>query len=114
MKTTIELPDELLLRAKQAALERRTSLKEVIESALVHALGRAPGRHPPLRTVVWPPADNPGSSVTSAEILRMIRDERDSATSFMPVVNDISRSSKAGSPIKDSPKTPRVPGRRKK
>lgn len=77
MKTTIELPDELLLRAKQAALARGTSLKEVIESALLQALGRPAASPPPLRTVVWPPANIEAPSVSSDDILQMIRSERD-------------------------------------
>lgn len=34
MKTTIELPDELLIRAKATAALRKTSLKAMIEHAL--------------------------------------------------------------------------------
>jgi len=34
MKTTIELPDELLTRAKSVAAQRRTTLKSMIEHAL--------------------------------------------------------------------------------
>ena len=34
MKTTIELPDDLLLQAKAIALKRRITLKSVIERAL--------------------------------------------------------------------------------
>ena len=38
MKTTIEIPDELLMRAKAAAAMRRTSLKAMIEHALKREL----------------------------------------------------------------------------
>jgi Arc/MetJ family transcription regulator len=34
MKTTIELPDQLLAAAKAAAIERRTTLKAMMEHAL--------------------------------------------------------------------------------
>ncbi|MBD5781086.1 hypothetical protein IEN85_16425 [Pelagicoccus sp. NFK12] len=34
MKTTIELPDELLAEAKAVALKRKTTLKEIITKAL--------------------------------------------------------------------------------
>lgn len=34
MKTTIELPDDLLIEAKAAAVRRRTTLKAIIEHAL--------------------------------------------------------------------------------
>jgi hypothetical protein len=38
MKTTIELPDELLTEAKAAAARRRTTLKAMIEHALKREL----------------------------------------------------------------------------
>lgn len=34
MKTTIELPDELLIEAKTLAARRKTTLKAIVESAL--------------------------------------------------------------------------------
>lgn len=34
MKTTLELPDELLIEAKMAAARRRTTLKAIVEHAL--------------------------------------------------------------------------------
>jgi len=43
MKTTIELPDDLLLEAKQKALETRTTLRVILERALRREL-RPPGR----------------------------------------------------------------------
>lgn len=42
MKTTIELPDELFLKAKILAAERRTTLKEVLVQALQRFM-----QHPP-------------------------------------------------------------------
>ena len=38
MRTTINLPDELILRAKKAALEADTTLTEIIGNALREAL----------------------------------------------------------------------------
>ena len=38
MKTTVELPDELLLLAKRAALERGTTLRALIENGLSREL----------------------------------------------------------------------------
>lgn len=38
MKTTVELPDELLLLAKRAALERGTTLRMLIENGLAREL----------------------------------------------------------------------------
>ena len=34
MKTTLDLPDDLLIEAKQVAARRRTTLKAMVESAL--------------------------------------------------------------------------------
>lgn len=48
MKTTIELPDELLLQAKRAAVDRRTTLKALVLSGLRHELALSEPRvsHP--------------------------------------------------------------------
>jgi hypothetical protein len=40
MRTTINLPDDLILRAKKAALEADTTLTEIIANALREALSR--------------------------------------------------------------------------
>lgn len=42
MKTTIELPDDLLIEAKAVAARRRTTLKEMITHALRREIGVAP------------------------------------------------------------------------
>ncbi len=39
MKTTIDLPEEILHRAKIVAAQRRTTLKELVLSGLDHVLG---------------------------------------------------------------------------
>jgi hypothetical protein len=39
MKTTIDLPDDILHRAKIVAAQRRTTLKELVLSGLDHVLG---------------------------------------------------------------------------
>jgi hypothetical protein len=39
MKTTIELPDDLLIEAKAVAVRRRTTLKEMITHALRREIG---------------------------------------------------------------------------
>jgi Arc/MetJ family transcription regulator len=44
MKTTIEISDELLTRAKERARRERTTLREVVEAALRERLG-APVDH---------------------------------------------------------------------
>lgn len=38
MKTTIDIPEELLIRAKVAAAQRKTTLKELVIQGLHHAL----------------------------------------------------------------------------
>lgn len=48
MKTTIELPEGLLLEAKRKALETRTTLREIMERALRREL-RQTGNRPPRR-----------------------------------------------------------------
>jgi hypothetical protein len=47
MKTTIDIADPLLQRAKKLAAGRNTTLKAIVEDALRDAL-RAPERKPPL------------------------------------------------------------------
>jgi hypothetical protein len=44
MRTTINLPDELILRAKKAALEADTTLTEIIANALREALSKRRGK----------------------------------------------------------------------
>jgi hypothetical protein len=40
MKTTVELPEDLLLEAKRKALETRTTLRDILERALRRELRR--------------------------------------------------------------------------
>ena len=42
MRTTLDLPDELLKKAKVAAIERGTTLREVVSAALGRELGVEP------------------------------------------------------------------------
>lgn len=42
MKTTLELPDDLLIEAKAVAARRRTTLKAIIEHALRREIQPAP------------------------------------------------------------------------
>jgi hypothetical protein len=44
VKTTIELPDDLLIAAKKRAAETKTTLKEVFERSLRQELSAANGR----------------------------------------------------------------------
>jgi hypothetical protein len=41
VKTTIDLPDALLMRAKRAALERRTTLRDIVQKGLLRELDSA-------------------------------------------------------------------------
>ena len=47
MKTTVELPDDLLVAAKIRAVETRSTLRELIEQGLRRVLDEQP--HPPGR-----------------------------------------------------------------
>lgn len=53
MKTTIELPDELLVEAKKHAAERRTTMRALIESGLRRELTRGSSVLHPLRKIRW-------------------------------------------------------------
>lgn len=80
MKTTIELPDELLAKAKTVAVERRTTLKAMIEHALKRELNEGVVRanecawdanefgFPVLKRV-------PSKQVTSERVYEMLEDE---------------------------------------
>ena len=50
MKTTIDLPDELLIAAKKRAAELRCSLRSLIERGLRHELA---SRKAPRRRIRW-------------------------------------------------------------
>lgn len=49
MKTTVELPEQLLISAKKRATELRRTLRSLLEDALRHELARLDGR--PVRTI---------------------------------------------------------------
>ena len=54
MKTTVELPDDLLLEAKRKALETKTTLHDILERPLRQELrqsGSRPARRP--RRIRW-------------------------------------------------------------
>jgi hypothetical protein len=55
MKTTVDLPDDLLIRAKKHAAETRTPLRVLIERGLrreLSARGRSPAKRAP-RKIRW-------------------------------------------------------------
>jgi hypothetical protein len=75
MRVTLDLPDELLKRAKIAAVERGVTLRELIGSALVRDL--APPE-PASRRVRFPlfSSQQPGSlALTNADLARAEADE---------------------------------------
>jgi hypothetical protein len=79
MRTTLELPDTLLKRAKIEAVERGISLKELVGTALEREL-REPAPRPARQRLRFPliPSKRPGSlRLTNADIARL-EDEEDS------------------------------------
>ena len=54
MKTTVDLPDDLLIAAKQKAAESRTTLRDLFERGLRRELGeRRSDRRPRVRRIRW-------------------------------------------------------------
>lgn len=78
MKTTIEISDDLLMRARQAALERNTTLRAIVEEALERALGHASDPVPALRTITWGSSSGQGSRALDSKAVRVaLRRERE-------------------------------------
>ena len=74
MKTTVDLPDDLLIRAKKHAAETRTTLRVLIERGLrneIAARKRSPSRALPrkIRWVVAPGGLPPGLDVSDRSSL---------------------------------------------
>jgi hypothetical protein len=75
MKTTVDLPDELLLQAKRRAVETRTPLRSLIARGLRRELAagdqaaRASGKPPRIRWVTAPGGLPPGLDVADREAL---------------------------------------------
>ena len=88
MKTTIDLPDALLLQAKVAAARRRTTLKKLVVEGLEHVIHSAPvfKQKPPIALDSNPLFDmdaygvtvlkSRGVSVTEELIAKMREEER--------------------------------------
>ena len=53
MKTTVELPDELLIAAKKRAAETRTTLRRILERGLRHELAGRSRLRPHGRKILW-------------------------------------------------------------
>lgn len=79
MRTTIRLDDDLLTRAKRAALERGTTLTALIEDALRRALAPADStRREPFRMLTFHGDGlRPGVDLDDTAALLDLLDERD-------------------------------------
>jgi hypothetical protein len=79
MKTTVDLPDELLIEAKKRAAETRTSLKEILSRGLRRELERPaslPSRRGRVRWVTVAGGLPPGLDMSSREAMhRFLRRE---------------------------------------
>jgi len=78
MRTTLELPDDLLKRAKIAAVERGTTLREFVGAALEQELRAHPKRAPKRRRAKFPifPSSTPGSlKLTNSTLARREAEE---------------------------------------
>ena len=73
MKTTIELPDDLLIEAKKRAAEQRTTLRRLFARGLRRELdATGPGHRREERTIHWVVVDGglpPGLDLTDRERL---------------------------------------------
>jgi hypothetical protein len=85
MKTTLDLPDDLLIEAKTAAVRRRTSLKAIVENALRRELrpsvaeeGFDPERFEVNELgVLVLRKDRPGAAPLTADAVKLAQDEID-------------------------------------
>jgi hypothetical protein len=79
MKTTVELPDDLFVKAKKRAAERRTTLRDLIARGLRRELAE-PGKARRHRRITWITVDGglpPGNDVSNRERLYdWLREER--------------------------------------
>lgn len=74
MRTTVDLPDDLLRAAREDALRRGETLSRVVAEALqAHLAGRDPGRRRPFKLIV---AGVPsGRAPSPAEVYRLLDEE---------------------------------------
>jgi len=77
MKTTLELPDELLIEAKATAARRRVTLRELFTRALERELKPAPG--PSQDFVIdengWPVAKRKTQKVVTNRMVRQLMEK---------------------------------------
>ncbi len=79
MRTTLDLPDDLLRRAKIAAVERGTTLRDLVGQALTRELGLNSGERTRSRRASFPVFDStaPGTMKLTAKDLSRIEAEED-------------------------------------
>lgn len=84
MKTTLDLPDDLLIEAKMLAVRRKTTLRALVESALRNEIRPAAWAEnlDPEKFEVGPLGflvikNRPGDKPVTAEMIRAIQDEID-------------------------------------
>ena len=70
MKTTLEIDDALLLAAKRAALDRRTTLRALVEAGLKKELTTKPGRRRPLKLITHPGGLPPELNLSNRRAMR--------------------------------------------
>jgi hypothetical protein len=78
MRTTLDLPDDLLRRAKIAAVERGTTLRELVGRALERELRSPPESRSTRRRTAFPVFGSQAAGtldLTSATIARLEREE---------------------------------------
>ena len=82
MKTTLDLPDDLLIEAKAVAARRRTTLKQMVEHALRRELAGAPSATLKVSDAFYEIGENGlarlkkrGAKVTSEMVYKMMEDE---------------------------------------
>ena len=78
MRTTLDLPDNLLKRAKIEAVERGTSLRDFVAAALEHEFNRPPDTAKKRKRAKFPIFDSeaPGSlRLSNAGIAKIESDE---------------------------------------
>lgn len=72
MKTTVDLPDDLLITAKKVAAERRMTLKALITRGLRQVLETEEAKTAPRREIRWLTVDGglpPGVDVSDREAM---------------------------------------------
>ncbi len=79
MKTTVDLPDDLVIEVKKAAAERRTTIRDLVERGLRRELAAGTEKRQRRRRIRWVTVDGglpPGLDVADrAEMRRWISGE---------------------------------------